>query len=173
MASAGVRRPGSRRPAYGPFLSRASARAQLARPPATRSEVSLFRDVLSRVPCLSHSSYHYPSFSSFDFQFRCSNFAFATGSFSSSRYASSGISKLLDASRHSPPSKASFNFHRQIAKSIQPPLNYSSRIEISFRYVLAVAMIASPNMAQSHSAPSLVGTWRLVSFEARDSKGQL
>jgi hypothetical protein len=34
-------------------------------------------------------------------------------------------------------------------------------------------MIASPKMAQSHSAPSLLGTWRLVSFEARDSKGQL
>jgi len=28
-------------------------------------------------------------------------------------------------------------------------------------------------MAQSHSAPSLVGTWLLVSFEARDSTGQL
>jgi Lipocalin-like domain len=34
-------------------------------------------------------------------------------------------------------------------------------------------MIASPNVAQSHSGPSLLGTWRLVSFEARDSKGQL
>jgi hypothetical protein len=34
-------------------------------------------------------------------------------------------------------------------------------------------MIASPNMAQSHSVPSLLGTWRLVSFEARDSNGQL
>src|SRR5437660_9137753 len=34
-------------------------------------------------------------------------------------------------------------------------------------------MIASPNVSQSHSAPSLLGTWRLVSFEARDSKGQL
>jgi hypothetical protein len=34
-------------------------------------------------------------------------------------------------------------------------------------------MIASPNMGQSHPTPSLVGTWRLVSFEARDSKGQL
>ena len=28
-------------------------------------------------------------------------------------------------------------------------------------------------MAESHSSPSLLGTWRLVSFEARDSKGQL
>jgi Lipocalin-like domain len=28
-------------------------------------------------------------------------------------------------------------------------------------------------MAQSQCAPSLLGTWRLVSFEARDSKGQL
>ena len=28
-------------------------------------------------------------------------------------------------------------------------------------------------MAQSHSAPSLVGTWRLVSLEARDSNGRL
>jgi len=35
------------------------------------------------------------------------------------------------------------------------------------------AMIASQNMAQSQSKPSLLGTWRLVSFEARDSKGQL
>jgi hypothetical protein len=34
-------------------------------------------------------------------------------------------------------------------------------------------MIASPNMAQSQSTPSLLGTWRLVSFEARDSKGHL
>src|SRR5438445_9528805 len=34
-------------------------------------------------------------------------------------------------------------------------------------------MTASPNMAQSQCAPSLLGTWRLVSFEARDSKGQL
>src|SRR5438067_6112352 len=33
-------------------------------------------------------------------------------------------------------------------------------------------MIASPNMAPSHSARSMLGTWRLVSFEARDSKGQ-
>ena len=28
-------------------------------------------------------------------------------------------------------------------------------------------------MAQSQSTPSLLGTWRLVSFEARDAKGQL
>jgi len=28
-------------------------------------------------------------------------------------------------------------------------------------------------MALSHSAPSLLGTWRLVSFEARDANGQL
>src|SRR5258708_2963792 len=34
-------------------------------------------------------------------------------------------------------------------------------------------MIASENTAQSQSVPSLLGTWRLVSFEARDSKGQL
>jgi hypothetical protein len=34
-------------------------------------------------------------------------------------------------------------------------------------------MIESTNMAQSQSAPSLLGTWRLLSFEARDSKGQL
>ncbi len=34
-------------------------------------------------------------------------------------------------------------------------------------------MIASPNVSQSQCAPSLLGTWRLVSFEARDSKGQL
>jgi Lipocalin-like domain len=34
-------------------------------------------------------------------------------------------------------------------------------------------MIAFQNMAQSQSKPSLLGTWRLVSFEARDSKGQL
>jgi hypothetical protein len=34
-------------------------------------------------------------------------------------------------------------------------------------------MIASENMGQPQSVPSLLGTWRLVSFEARDSKGQL
>jgi lipocalin-like protein len=34
-------------------------------------------------------------------------------------------------------------------------------------------MIAAPDMAQVPSAPSLLGTWRLVSFEARDSKNQL
>jgi Lipocalin-like domain len=34
-------------------------------------------------------------------------------------------------------------------------------------------MIESTNMAQSQSAPSLLGTWRLLSFEARDSKAQL
>jgi len=34
-------------------------------------------------------------------------------------------------------------------------------------------MIASPNVSQSQCAPSLLGTWRLVSFEARGSKGQL
>ena len=33
-------------------------------------------------------------------------------------------------------------------------------------------MIASENTPQSQSVPSLLGTWRLVSFEARDSKGQ-
>jgi len=34
-------------------------------------------------------------------------------------------------------------------------------------------MIASLNMAQSKSAPRLLGAWRLVSYEARDSKGEL
>ena len=34
-------------------------------------------------------------------------------------------------------------------------------------------MIASENTARSQSVPSLLGTWRLVSFEARDSKDQL
>lgn len=29
------------------------------------------------------------------------------------------------------------------------------------------------NMAEAQSAPSLSGTWRLVSYEARDSKGQV
>jgi hypothetical protein len=33
-------------------------------------------------------------------------------------------------------------------------------------------MIASPNMAQSRDVPNLLGAWRLVSYEARDSKGQ-
>lgn len=33
--------------------------------------------------------------------------------------------------------------------------------------------MATPNMAQIAPAPSLAGTWQLVSFEARDSKGQL
>jgi hypothetical protein len=34
-------------------------------------------------------------------------------------------------------------------------------------------MIASPDVAQSQSGPSLVGTWRLVLYEARDSEGQI
>jgi len=34
-------------------------------------------------------------------------------------------------------------------------------------------MIASPNVAQSQSGPSLLGTWRLVSYEARDSEGRV
>jgi hypothetical protein len=34
-------------------------------------------------------------------------------------------------------------------------------------------MIGSTKMAHSQSVPNLLGTWRLVSFEARDSKGQL
>jgi hypothetical protein len=33
-------------------------------------------------------------------------------------------------------------------------------------------LTASPTMAQSQGVSSLVGTWRLVSFEARDSKSQ-
>jgi hypothetical protein len=33
-------------------------------------------------------------------------------------------------------------------------------------------MTASPNIAQSQRVPHLVGTWRLVSLEARDSTGQ-
>ncbi len=33
--------------------------------------------------------------------------------------------------------------------------------------------MAAPNMAQVAPAPSLLGTWQLVSFEARDSKNQL
>jgi Lipocalin-like domain len=45
--------------------------------------------------------------------------------------------------------------------------------EVSPRYFVTGAMIASPNMGQSHPTPSLLGTWRLTSFEARDSKGQL
>jgi len=35
------------------------------------------------------------------------------------------------------------------------------------------AMIASPNLAQSQSARSLLGTWRLTSYEARDSEGRV
>jgi hypothetical protein len=34
-------------------------------------------------------------------------------------------------------------------------------------------MIASTKMAHSQDLPNLLGTWRLVSFEARDLKGQL
>jgi hypothetical protein len=34
-------------------------------------------------------------------------------------------------------------------------------------------MIASPTMAKSQRPPNLVGTWRLVSLKARDSKGRL
>jgi hypothetical protein len=34
-------------------------------------------------------------------------------------------------------------------------------------------MIASPNVAQSQSEPSLLGTWRLVSYEARDSEDRV
>ena len=58
---------------------------------------------------------------------------------------------------------------RWAAESDQP----GNHNEISPRYVIAGTMTASPNMAQSQCAPSLLGTWRLVSFEARDSKGQL
>jgi hypothetical protein len=35
------------------------------------------------------------------------------------------------------------------------------------------AMIASPNVAESQSGPSLLGTWRLVSYEARDPEGRV
>ena len=34
-------------------------------------------------------------------------------------------------------------------------------------------MIRSPNVAQSQSGPSLLGTWQLVSYEARDSNGRV
>src|SRR5437870_12915730 len=34
-------------------------------------------------------------------------------------------------------------------------------------------MIASPNVGQSQSGPSLLGTWRLISYEARDSEGRV
>ena len=34
-------------------------------------------------------------------------------------------------------------------------------------------MIASLNVAQSQSGQSLLGTWRLVSYEARDSQGRV
>lgn len=34
-------------------------------------------------------------------------------------------------------------------------------------------MIASSNVAQSQSGPSLLGTWRLVSYEACDSEGRV
>src|SRR6059036_2134898 len=35
------------------------------------------------------------------------------------------------------------------------------------------AMIASLNVAESQSGPSLLGTWRLVSYEARDPEGRV
>jgi hypothetical protein len=34
-------------------------------------------------------------------------------------------------------------------------------------------MITSQNAAESQSRPSLLGTWRLVSYEARDSEGRV
>jgi hypothetical protein len=34
-------------------------------------------------------------------------------------------------------------------------------------------MIDSPKVAQAQSAPSLLGTWRLISFETRDSEGRV
>jgi hypothetical protein len=34
-------------------------------------------------------------------------------------------------------------------------------------------MNGSPNVAQFQSGPSLLGTWRLVSYEARDSEGRV
>jgi len=33
--------------------------------------------------------------------------------------------------------------------------------------------MAPPNFAQCQSGPSLLGTWRLVSYEARDSEGRV
>jgi hypothetical protein len=36
-----------------------------------------------------------------------------------------------------------------------------------------VGLMASVAAAQSQSAPLLIGTWRLVSFEGRDSKGEV
>ena len=54
----------------------------------------------------------------------------------------------------------------QAAAGLLPPSAVDER-----SHLVAGAMIASPNV--THSAPSLLGTWQLVSFEARDSKGQL
>ena len=34
-------------------------------------------------------------------------------------------------------------------------------------------MIGSPKMAQSQPVPSLLGTWRLLSYEAHDSEGKI
>jgi Lipocalin-like domain len=34
-------------------------------------------------------------------------------------------------------------------------------------------MMAHPNIARPQSGPSLLGTWRLVSYEARDSEGRV
>ena len=34
-------------------------------------------------------------------------------------------------------------------------------------------MVASPKVAQSQSRPSLLGTWRLLSYEARDSEDRV
>jgi Lipocalin-like domain len=45
--------------------------------------------------------------------------------------------------------------------------------EISLCQVAVGAVIPSSDMAQLHSTQSLVGTWRLVSYEARDAQGGL
>ena len=34
-------------------------------------------------------------------------------------------------------------------------------------------MIACPNVAESQSGPSLLGTWQLVSYEGRDPEGRV
>ena len=45
-------------------------------------------------------------------------------------------------------------------------------MKLSFIALIAGAITTICNMADAQSAPGLVGTWRLVSYEARDSAGK-
>lgn len=47
------------------------------------------------------------------------------------------------------------------------------RVKPTFIGCVAGALIMPSNTTQAQSAPGLVGTWGLVSYEARDSKGEI